>query len=406
VNSMTNINNGLIRKLLLITIAYFCFFIVFPSYLYAPNSQFYVPLLDYSSFNPGSKAGGDIELLVNFTKESPFSPLLKGLVYTTLDIFKDPYLVIQLVYKLITFANLIIFISLIYLFKDNLNVIFILLISVISYPFIHEIERGQWNFICSALIFAGILTKIPVVAFLCFTLAFQLKIFPLLFLPLLLNRRFFRFKFIIFFAMVNIGLFSILGLDEFIVFINTQILNSSVYVDGWEMNPSIDSFIHLLGTVLGYKIPHILKWLLLVPILGSIFLQTRKMKTSTDEKNIFLLISIFIVLAIPLSYDYRLSILIIPFAWIMSCPKYSNLSKSTLEKCILYFIYLYLMVKVSYVAHGFVSFTKHLYPFLSNSQSDMLSQLLGSRFLPLYALWFCFILVIHDDLFYKKVYRK
>jgi hypothetical protein len=398
---MTNIKNEFLRNLLLITIVYFCFFIVFPSYLYIPNNQYFLPLLDYSSFSPSPKAGGDIELLVNFTSNSPFSPLLKATVFALLNIFKDPNLVIQLIFKFITIADLFIFLYLIYLFKNNLIAILILFISIISYPFIHEIERGQWNFICSAFIFAGLLTKKPTVAMLCFTLAFQLKIFPVLFAPLLFKRNYFGPKFVMLFATLNLGLFSILGLDEFIKFINNQILNSVINVDGWDKNPSVDSFIDMLGTGLNHQISNILKWILLTPILVVIILQIRNIKSSVDESNIFLLISIFIVLAIPLSYDYRLSILIIPFVCSTTCHNYSDLSKNPFLKYIMYFMYLYLMIKTTYVAQGFISFSNHLYPWLTNHQYAMLYKILESRFPPLYFLCLCFLMVVFDRLFYK-----
>jgi hypothetical protein len=322
----------------------------------------------------------------------------------------NPSIAIQIIYKLITLGDLAIFVWLVYFFRNNLFAILVLLISLISYPFIHELERGQWNFICSALVFIGLLTKRPVVALLSISLALQLKIFPFLFLPLILKREYFNWKFFIAFTILNFGLFFVMGTEEFLRFIHTQTHNSSISAKGWEMNPSIDSFIDMVSTVINYPLSHFYKWIVLLPIFGALLLQFNKVKSALNEANIFLLTSIFIILAIPLSYDYRLSILIIPFVYFVSFMGSENINKKTTKgsylQYILYCIYLYLMLKVTYIAHGFVSFTKHFYPTLNSQQYITLSQLLGSRFIPLFMLCFFCIVFIQGKSIEKRVSKK
>jgi uncharacterized membrane protein len=56
-----------------------------------------------------------------------------------------------------------------------------------SYELIHEIERGQWNLISIFLVYSALVYKKEekyILSILIFTLAIQIKVFPLIFIVL------------------------------------------------------------------------------------------------------------------------------------------------------------------------------------------------------------------------------
>lgn len=312
------IDNAVVIKTGLLILACYCAFIItLPNYLYLPNYQIYIPPLDYSRFSPDKiLAGGDMQLLINDTNNSPFTPALQLLINTLKSLLPfENYLVAQILYKLLIFSYLIIVILLLKHCRQNIFSLIVITLFLVSYPLIHEIERGQWNLLVIALAYAAILTAParPLTAIALFTCAMQLKIYPLLFFPviyksLLSNRLRFTFTLIL----LNVSLLFISGTDVFMKFLHQQISNTFATTSGWGLNPSISSFVDIISHVFNLSSIGPIVVLLLkcfACIFVGYYLTYSRSPCEVQRCVAMLIIACLAVLTIPLSYDYRIVII-------------------------------------------------------------------------------------------------
>jgi hypothetical protein len=243
------------------------------------------------------------------------------------------------VYKMVTIVNIFCFgmITLVlprWIVKERQISSILMLVFItglFSYGFQFELERGQFNVIAIFLCYLAIWiyhhhNKYRYIAFILFTISVQLKIYPLIFIVMLINdwqdwRN--NLKRLLVLSAVNIALFFVLGLqvfDDFVKALITQTYNPYI----WNGNHSIRSFVAFLPKIandqgwswinqyLGLVEPT-----LMAITVGCIFLiiwQTFRQKQKGI--NPFLLLGCtFGALIIPsVSNDYKLSILAAPIA--------------------------------------------------------------------------------------------
>jgi hypothetical protein len=266
-------------------------------------------------------------------------PPLATFLFTPLSLLPmdKAYMIITLV----TFAS-VIWIGLIFPFlyrkKVQFEPIHVLLfaVGITSYGFQFELERGQWYSIAMALTLAGILLfhrypRLSWIAYILFTIAIQLKISPVLFIFLFIRdwrkwkENLLRIGIL---GAVNLGLLFVLGMDRFQRFIQILLLKSDNSMSG-KLNLSIKSFVQ-------YSLPYNLgrfhlqdtfnnsPWmsnatmiLLSLIIVGLLAIAVIKAyRVNQREINPYLLFACTCtsMLIMPISFDYKLPIMIGPTA--------------------------------------------------------------------------------------------
>lgn len=367
-----------INQILWISLALYLLIVsIFPVYVFASPPK-YLSILDYSFISSGV-AGGDIRLLVFNTFESPFTPFLKFFINYIKLLFDNDEVASLWIFRSVSLLNTCLMALLLIIYMRSRLLSFILFVSVISYPFIHEIERGQWNFICMGLVALAFkyFEMKPLRSLFLFSLAIQLKVFPVFFLPIFLYKKG-GLNFICWLLAITTLLFLIFGYNEFNYFLNNQIINSSKLSDGWELNPSLISFILLFGKLFNIKI----SGALISIILFLIYVILMYKREDFDDYSLFFLISVWVILWIPKSYDYRISIILIPTLMFLDYFIRNNFSNSKLSKW-KFFIGFNLLIsliyiKVNFIAHGIAKFLPFLFT-LNSEQVQVAGQLLGSR---------------------------
>jgi len=234
-------------------------------------------------------------------------------------------------YKILSLLTFLAFVLLPFLLragkeKATLTWLFVQ-VGLFSYGFQFEVERGQFNIISMFFCFLGVWIfyfhkKSRILAYILFSLSVQLKVFPFIFILLFVDNaqriktNILRLAGLLF---SNFLLLFVLGSGIFIDFfhaIKTQTINPGI----WIGNHSIKAFVTLIQGGQSWNLPFskVIELILLVLIiLNILIILYRTLGQKEKTPNPFLLIACALgALLIPsVSHDYKLSILVAPFAY-------------------------------------------------------------------------------------------
>jgi hypothetical protein len=341
---MKNINSyqteKFTNKLLLIIGIFFLILVISPFYLFTTD-QLYHPILDYSSFVPDTKlAGWDTKLLIYETHESPFTPLLIFVIDTYKLTTDNQMRLFQILYKIITFSTIYIIYNSLKNSRGNMYLLLLVLISIVSYQFIHELERGQWNLIAMYFLFIALKNKNNGNLFssvLLYTAAIQIKVFPIFFILLFLIRGnfFYNFKFFSTLIIINITLLFCNGYEGMLHFIEITSVNSRINPGAWEMNPAMRSTLKMIENLSGYNLEivyYVLPFLIISTIIYKYMVNENILFI---ESYAFLALTTLVILLIPKSYDYRVSIIIVPIIYYFENVNFEMLIENNFNKFLL-----------------------------------------------------------------------
>jgi hypothetical protein len=255
-------------------------------------------------------------------------------------VFFAPLLLISdypLLYKLFTLFNLICFVLVTLLIplklttKQNIPTLILVFTSaILSYGLQFEIERGQYNVFTFLLCLWAIYIfhthqHLRSIAYLLFSISIQLKIYPAIFIVMLVDdwrnwkgiiKRFAGL------GVLNVFLLLIMGPKIFLEFIQSVVIQLQTPGWGWNGNHSIKAFIGALsndglGIFSGNALQiiadnknllaNIILLITLLSYLTAIYITGSKNKKGPDYG--LLLICMLGALTIPVSNDYTLSIL-------------------------------------------------------------------------------------------------
>ncbi len=290
--------------------------------------------------------GNDLSVMIDqikawvATNQSPylvqFYPPLTYILFAPLLLIKD-YLTLYRLFTIFTFFNyclLTLLLPLKIIDKKNYSLaLLFFLIGLLSYGFQFEIERGQYNIFTFLLCIFSIYIfhyhrKYRLIAYFLFSISIQLKLYPAIFIFMFVDDwrdwknvilRFVGiglFNFILFFAM-GYQIFW-----DFIHSVTAQMINPS-WLGAW--NHSISSFVDTIKLdglglidldtlrVLRHNSGWIEAFLLLVFIIlfiSNLIIFYLRKESGLDP---YLLLACTIgAMVLPISYDYKLSILTVP----------------------------------------------------------------------------------------------
>jgi hypothetical protein len=337
------------------------FWIVFPAFLFS-YYWFFIRMVFFDSsqvmrvFDTVRRIdpiGYDLGQMLNYPSSwlrMGMTPYIGGNLYPPLaTVLFSPLinLNIRTVYFLITILTLICFLGIAFFFPLGISMtrkvtsllVLIFVTGLTSYGFQFEMERGQFNIITMALCFSAIYLfhrkpKVSWLAYILFTIAIQLKLYPAIFFLFFVrdwkdmkgnHRRFLGLGF------VNIALFFILGWGVFLDFLGA--LQWKANDPGfWVGNLSIRSFTQnwLPETILGYfNIPstpfvnsrsNILEIGLLVLVIAMVVVVAVKAilkRTPGVDPYLLFICTCAALLIPPVSHDFKLPILAGPAAYLL-----------------------------------------------------------------------------------------
>ncbi len=319
-------------------------FFIYPIFFSASTMQFeqYVPAMD--------PIGVDLRLMLSYShswwveKASPYIgtnlyPPLASVLFAPL-----VRLPVALVYRLMTAVTLVCYGFAAFAFplrvskgKQGLPVLVLLFITgLFSYGLQFEIERGQFNLIAVACAFAAIWIchyheKYRYLAYGLFTVAVQLKVYPFVFIVMLI-RDWRNWKgnigMCLVLSAVNVALLFVLGPQVFVDFIKAIHAQMAKPLTG-PGNHSIRSALYLIGTYASAWVGgHAgLAELALLALCGGCMLVAlvRAYRENESGVNSPLLLACTIgALVIPaVSHDYTLPLLVGPVAILLSDVSYA-----------------------------------------------------------------------------------
>lgn len=245
-------------------ITYFLFF-VFPMFLNSSNRFQY-----FSEYIPaGNPIGMDIRSIHSLVRDwlvlGQYHYSDGGVWYPPFyNIFFAPLALLgeHLAYLAITFVNILSYLFLVLVIpkiivrpKDHSLLLLFFATGLISYGFQFELERGQYNvmvflFCLLAVYIFHYHEKFRYFAYLLFTLAVQLKIYPAIFVVLFIKDwRDWKnnLKRLISLGLINFAALFILGYKVFIDFVRVVMFRSFGQPMDWIGNHSIKSFVNFLG---------------------------------------------------------------------------------------------------------------------------------------------------------------
>ena len=351
--------------------------------------------------------GFDIKMTVSHINDwltKGISPYADGIVpYTplTLALF-IPFIILgyPAYYKLLTLITIISYILatfLIPLFISNKKEYGILAllgtVGLFSYGFQFELERGQFNIIAFALTLFAIYIfhykyKFRYFAYLFFSLAIQLKLYPAIFIIMFVKDwRDWKNNSIRFIGLgvLNIALLFVLGYQLFVDFID-QIGNRAAMQSSRYEDLSISGFSYylseeakIISTQYAGIIEKIVLLLFVGVILGIIIHLYRKGKKGFNP-FLFLVTTISALMIPAASFDYKLSILVVPMIIILS-----NLSTPEHRNKKIIFIFFTLLISLAYWSTLYPYEVNELKPlFLSRNSTALL--IIFFSIIPLYLL--------------------
>jgi len=384
------------------SISYLLFF-VFPIFMSAQVMQFpmYLPAID--------PIGIDLDQML-FYSESLFirkqTPYVGSNLYPPLaSILFGPLLTISIsmAYRIITLINVFCFAIITYLFplktsknkKASSLLILFFITGILSYGFQFELERGQFNVIAISLCFLAIRIfhfhfRYRYLAYFLFTLSVQLKVFPLIFIVMLISNWqdwINNIKRLLMLGVVNISLLFVLGPHIFVDFINAIAYQiSTPYI--WIGNHSIRSFIILLFGP-DYKYSGLIQIMLLAIVAFCILLviyQAYRNKQKGINFVLLLACTLGALLIPSVSHDYTLSILVAPVTMVFM--EYEFLGKIGNPRLNKLFIVLLLIFSITYSSTLFSYTYAQLFPFsyesiLTNKFPALFIMLLATTLLSL-----------------------
>jgi len=314
----------------------YLFFFIRPVLFSAPVMQFfrYVPAVD--------PIGIDLKQMLSYSqswfvdKQTPYIgrnlyPPLASVLFTPLLFVKFSW-----AYKIVTLINLFCYVMITFVFplwiskeKQVSSLLMLVFITgLFSYGFQFELERGQFNVIAVFICFLAVWiyhyhNKHRYLAYILFTISVQLKVFPFIFIVLLIGNwqdRRKNIKRLLMLAVVNLALLFVLGPYVFVDFMKA-IIAQTVNPDIGPGNHSIRSFVTLLsykhGWVWMYQYLGWAQFALLAVIADCIFLimlHTSRQKQGNINPLLLLACTIGALLIPSVSIDYKLSILAAPVA--------------------------------------------------------------------------------------------
>lgn len=241
--------------------------------------------------------------------------------------------------------------------------ILIFITGLFSYGFQFELERGQFNLIAVSVCFLAIWiyhfhNRYRLIAYFLFTISVQLKVFPFIFIVMLIdNWQDWKnnIKRVLVLISVNLALLFVLGPIVFINFVKA-ILSQIVDPPVWTGNHSISSFVAIISKI---AYDHGWVWvkqysgwvnlILLVIILIFIFLimfQIYRQKQTGLNPYLLLACSIGALIIPSASNDYTLSFLAAPVAVLLSSERFLKRENSPRQQ--LLFIELLFILSVAY----------------------------------------------------------
>jgi hypothetical protein len=274
--------------------------------------------------------------------------------------------------------------------------ILIFITGLLSYGFQFELERGQFNVIAIFLCFLAIWihhyhSRYRIAAYILFTLSVQLKIFPFIFIVMLINdwhdwKN--NLKRISILTLVNFALFFILGPQIFINFLDA-IKEQAVNPYIWVGNHSISSFVAILfglAAAQGRGWPDQYAGWAQIALLAfivvchfSVLLQTYRQNQKGLNPHLLIACTIGALLIPSVSHDYKLAILAAPVACLFAEDGFSDRAKNPRQKII--FSELMFIFSVAY-SSTLVSFTNKP-PLLQNNFPALFVMLLVTTILSL-----------------------
>ena len=320
----------------------FFFYFVQPVFL---NSEQHIQ--DYNSFVPGTKSIGlDLQRLTELSRawfeegKSPypiqFYPPLTYVFFAPLALLKYPAnYAVQTLLTLLCFVLLTFSLPLRMRGREHLPLILLFfLTSLLSYGFLFELERGQNNVMTMLLCLSAIYIfhyryELRTLAYVLFSLAVQFKLYPLIFIVMLVKdwrdwkgnlRRFAAL------GLLNFTLLFAMGPHIFWEFISNlpkQAANPKWYLI---TNHSISSFVHELTRGEWIQLPPQFKFLahyddylrlmffgLFALCFGLALLRAYR-QNERGLNSYLLLVCTLGALLIPVSVDYKLPLLAAPMA--------------------------------------------------------------------------------------------
>lgn len=324
--------------------AYFFFFIM-PVFLNPEQSMKFIQYLP--GMNP---IGGDIRQILNFSASwFEKSLFMYGNVYPplfTLLIFPFTKINPGKVYTALTIINILSYLSISFVLpvlitkkRHDFSVpLLFCLTGLFSYGFHFELERGQFNIIAFNLVLIALYifyykpTKLRYLAYILFSLAIQIKIYPAIFVFLFIDnwRNWKRnINFLVTIGIFNLALLFSLGYQAFLNFLNALINIRFGYV--WIGNHSIKSFVSLLQQGVFQPIFNQIEprdfstwiaryWMfvqyglmiLVVLCFITTVLVAYKRNVHGFNANLFMIGTLTALLLPSISHDYTLSLLVCP----------------------------------------------------------------------------------------------
>lgn len=224
--------------------------------------------------------------------------------------------------------------------KQAALILLIFILGLFSYGYQFELERGQFNLIAMALTLSALYLfhyqpRWRYFAYLLFSLAIQLKLYPVLFIFLFVEdwhawketlRRFVAL------GALNFALFFVLGWDFFVTFLGrvTSIqLNyqssrlEDLSLTGFVYNLTSDGFNLLSPDTLAAIAPHtrLIQYIFLIIFLACfvyVLVSAYRQRRTGFNPYLFLVCTLGAMMLPSQSADYKLSILVAPFALVLA----------------------------------------------------------------------------------------
>jgi len=251
-------------------------------------------------------------------------------------VFFIPFLMMSenTAYVFLTMINLLCYLVVVFAFpmiffkhnKAQLITIPLGITGLFSYGVLFELERGQFNLIAFSFVMMSIYIyhyypKYHVVAYVLFSIGIQLKLWPAVFVVMLIRdwgnwKR--DIRGILYIGMLSFILFFILGIDTFLEFVNVlRYVIGNGYDIHWIGNHSIESFVQTKLSSMPVLRSHlgVIDVLLYGICALCLFLAIRRAYLEKEHgfNSYLFIICVVIACVVPeLSNDYKLSILVGP----------------------------------------------------------------------------------------------
>lgn len=241
-------------------------------------------------------------------------------------------------YKILSIVTILLFFSAVFVIPlimcknvDTSCISVLLVAGLISYGFQFEIERGQTNVIAiclaswSLVIFHRCKFRWnKYVAIILLSFAIQLKLYPAIFLFLMIDTKAKPIENVRIFALVLLVNFSMLfcfGVDTFVDFFNKLFYKHTISAYVWPGNCSFYSYLKWAsGTIFLHHFDIFLLTSLFLSITGAslVFILSAKYNKRFVVKYLVVIFSCLCLLIPSMSHDYKLPILVIAFSFFLS----------------------------------------------------------------------------------------